>query len=55
MLRTPLSMAGMTGVEVIALGSAETPGTKEARERWDVSRSIAEVLEEARAKREGTR
>lgn len=46
MIRTPLAAAGLSDVEVIALGSAETPANRAARERWDVSRSIEEVLRE---------
>ncbi|CAN5210262.1 hypothetical protein BH24PSE1_BH24PSE1_07120 [soil metagenome] len=46
MLRTPLAAAGLSDVEVVALGSAETPANTDARERWDVSRSIEDVLRE---------
>lgn len=46
MLRTPLTVAGLGDVEVVALGSAETPANRDARERWDVSRSIEDVLRE---------
>lgn len=52
MLETPLAAAGLGDVEVIALGSAETPANKDARERWDVSRSIEDVLRERREARQ---
>ncbi len=52
MIRTPLAAAGLSGVEVVALGSAETPANANARERWDVSRSIEEVLRERQQARQ---
>lgn len=52
MLQTPLAAAGLGDVEVVALGSAETPANREARERWDVSRSIEDVLRERQEARQ---
>nr|MBA3578277.1 hypothetical protein [Sphingomonas sp.] len=52
MLRTPLAAAGLSDVEVVALGSAETPANTDARERWDVSRSIEDVLRERQQARQ---
>ena len=52
MLQTPLAAAGLGDVEVVALGSAETPANREARERWDVSRSIEDVLRERQKARQ---
>ena len=52
MIRTPLAAAGLGDIEVVALGSAETPANTAARERWDVSRSIEEVLRERQQARQ---
>lgn len=52
MIRTPLTAAGLGDVEVIALGSAETPANRQAREQWDVSRSIEDVLRERQQARQ---
>lgn len=52
MLQTPLAAAGLGDVEVVALGSAETPANRQARERWDVSRSFEDVLRERQQARE---
>ena len=52
MIETPRAAAGLGDVEVVALGAAETPANREAQERWDVSRSIEDVLRERRQARQ---